>query len=830
MALAAAEPTTRVVLHDGWVLDLGAAHDRLPPGCPRTVPATVPGCVHLDLIAAGVINDPYVDRNELDVQWVGESAWTYRLSFAAEANGRRADLVFEGIDGFATITLNGATLGRTENQHRLYRFDVSGLLDRSGNELVVAFDAPATHAATMRDRTGDLPNPFGTPYNFVRKMACNFGWDWGPQLTTSGLWRPIALECWDTVRIRAIRPTPRLSADAPEEHEAGRLDVVVDLDVDPRAEVATTLRAVVTSPTGDVIARGEVASVAGTRLEVSVDIPDVSRWWPAGYGDQPLYRLDVEVTGDRVCHDRAATMVGFRTVRLDTSERPDGRTFAIHVNGERIWVRGVNWIPADCFPSRNTGELVAGLLGDAAAANANLVRVWGGGVYESDDFYDECDRRGLLVWQDFPFACAAYPEQLLDAEVAAEAADNVTRLMSHASLALWCGNNECLQGWSEWGWRDVVGERPWGAGFYRGLLPEIVGDLDPGRPYLDGSPTALDPATEPNDPHHGTVHLWDVWNAFDYEHYRSHQPRFVAEFGFQAPPTASTITAAVTARPLVADAAEVQHHQKAVDGNVKLRRALAHHFGDVDDFDDWLFLTQVNQARAVEVGVGHFRSLHERCSGVVWWQLDDCWPAISWSVVDRAGRRKPSWYALRRSFADRLLVFDPNGPGGGLDLVLVNDAAEAWEAATIVQLVSASGDISDGVELNATVEPRSSRRLATPSGYGDGDGLVVATATGSLRSVHGRPGADRQLVRPQWDADVSVDDAAVVVAVTARTFIRDLCLFADRVDPAATVDEQLVTLLPGETHTFTVSPPGGARSRRLDGPAAARRISVAGGR
>jgi beta-mannosidase len=388
--------------------------------------------------------------------------------------------------------------------------------------------------------------------------------------------------------------------------------------------------------------------------------------------------------------------------------------------------------------------------------------------------------------------------------------------MSHPSLAVWCGNNECLEGWAEWGWPDLVGDRPWGDGFYRDLLPAIVGELDPERPYVDGSPTALDPAVPPNGEDRGTVHLWDVWNRFDYEHYRSHRPRFVAEFGFQAPPAAATISAAVSTRPLDADAAELQHHQKAIDGDGKLHRALVHHFGDGHDFDDWLFLTQLNQARAIDVGVGHFRALHERCSGVVWWQLDDCWPSISWAVVDRAGRRKPSWYALRRSFADRLLVIAPNDRSGGLDLMVVNDAAEAWSTSPLVQVVSTSGDVLDAVELDVTVAPRSKAALNLPPGYGS-NGLVVATA-GPRRAVHGPPGVDRHLIRPDWDLDVVVHDSSVDVTVTATTLVRDLCLFADRVDPQAAVDQQLVTLLAGEAVTLRVStaaPDRAAWSERL---------------
>jgi beta-mannosidase len=683
---------------------------------------------------------------------------------------------------------------------------VSGLLDPSGNELVIVFDAPAPHAAAVRDRIGDLPNPYGTPFNFVRKMACNFGWDWGPQLTTSGLWRPVRLERWDAARITAVRPTPRLPAETPAAGESGRLDVVVDVDVDSRHDTAPTVRATITSPDGDIVGRSELIARASGSVALIVDVPDVARWWPAGYGEQPLYKLDVEIVDEDTRYDRASRTVGFRAVRLDTSELPDGSEFALRVNGERIWVRGVNWIPADCFPARNTGELVAGLLGEAAAANANLVRVWGGGVYESDRFYDECDRRGLLVWQDFLFACAADPEALLSDEIAAEAADNITRLMPHPSLVLWCGNNECLEGWSDWGWPEIVGERPWGDGFYRHLLPDIVAALDPDRPYVDGSPTSLDAAIPPNSADRGTVHLWDVWNRFDYEHYRTHRPRFVAEFGFQAPPTAATIAAAVTSRPLRVDGVDVQHHQKAEDGDGKLRRALVSHFGHVADFDDWLYLTQVNQARAIDIGIGHFRAMHERCSGVVWWQLDDCWPSISWSVIDRAGRRKPSWYALRRAFADRLVVLQPSDDAE-LALALVNDSADVWEATAVVHHLAADGVVLDEVTLDAAVGPRSTARLALPPGYAGGNGLTAATA-GGRRAVHGSAGVDRLLIRPHWDVAVAATTSSISVSITAHTFVRDLCVFADRIDPGAVVDEQLVSLLPGEAHTFIVSTSG----------------------
>jgi beta-mannosidase len=276
-----------------------------------------------------LIDDPYLDRNELGLQWIGESAWTYLLGFDAAGAGGCADLVFEGVDGFATISLNGRTLGRVENQHRTYRFGVTDLLKPSGNVLVLDFDPPATHAAAVRDRVGDLPNPYGTPFNFVRKMACNFGWDWGPQLTTSGLWRPVYLERWDGARITSVRPNAAMESDAPVAGEAGRVDVTVDLDVDTTVTTQATVRVHVSAQDGEIAGRGEAVVEAGTSsIAVAVDVPAVARWWPRGYGGQPLYRLDVDVEVAGVVTDRATATIGFRSVRLDTSERSDGQNFA----------------------------------------------------------------------------------------------------------------------------------------------------------------------------------------------------------------------------------------------------------------------------------------------------------------------------------------------------------------------------------------------------------------------------------------------------------------------------------------------------------------------
>ncbi len=464
----------RSALNDGWEVRLVSASEGAPYQT-LEVPATVPGCVHLDLLAAGLIADPYLDDNEEGQHWIADSVWEYRLEFDfLPVGGDRVDLVFEGLDTVAVVSLNGHRVGATANMHRTHRFDVSSTVEAGVNELTVRFDSPLGHATAEQARLGDLPRALDPPYNFIRKMACNFGWDWGPRLTTSGIWRPVWIETWSGARIAAVRPTATVTPD-------GGGAVAVDADIERHGGDGEMTLSV--SLDGLTVA-GSPASA-----QVEVEVPSVDLWWPVGRGTQRLYSLVVETLVDGVATDRVERMIGFRTVELDTSVEPDGTRFAIMVNGERVWVRGFNWIPDDCFPARVGRDRYERRIADAVEANANLLRVWGGGIYESDDFYEICDRRGLLVWQDFLFACAAYPGELA-MEVEAEARDAIDRLMAHPSLVIWNGNNENLWGWWDWGWQPEVGEREWGPLFYRHILPGLVTTLDPARPYIDGSPTS----------------------------------------------------------------------------------------------------------------------------------------------------------------------------------------------------------------------------------------------------------------------------------------------------------------------------------------------------
>ncbi|MBP0461603.1 glycoside hydrolase family 2 protein [Streptomyces bomunensis] len=803
----------------GWTLAL--PRDGVPgrDTVPESVDATVPGCVHTDLLAAGIIPDPYVGDNEARLDWIGRGDWTYTTTFAAppaaRSAGHRTDLVFQGLDTVATVTLNGTELGRTANQHRSYRFPVDIHLRPGTNTLTVRFTSPYSYAEELRERLGPLPGAYDEPYPFIRKMACNFGWDWGPTLVTCGIWRPVALETWSGARIASASLAPDVADDG-----VPLLRTAVQLERAPGCAGPLEVGVEVAG------ARATVLVPRG-RTDGSIDlpVPDAELWWPRGYGEQPLYDVCVTVrcpldgtgtgtgtgsgpgTGEEEEEDAEPAhtwrgRTGFRSVALD----PDA--FRLSVNEKPLFARGVNWIPDDCFPARLTRQRVSDRLDQAVAAGVNLVRVWGGGLYESDDFYALADEKGLLVWQDFPFACAAYPEeQPLRGEVAAEARENVVRLAPHPSLVLWCGNNENIEGHADWGWRDELPPgRTWGAGYYYDLLPSIVAALDPTRPYWPGTPYSGDPDLPPQDPDHGTVHLWDVWNRVDYRAYADRVPRFVAEFGFQGPATYATLRAALGDAGLHPDSPLLARHQKAEDGAGKLLRGLGDHLPQppAGDFDAWHWLTQLNQARAVEFGIRHFRSHAPACMGTIVWQLNDCWPVVSWAAVDGAGRRKPLWYALRAAYADRVLVVRDGA------VHAVNDSPNTWTGTLKLATRSFDGAVLAKEEHRVRVAPRSVAHVDLPAALAEPDDrnntLLTARIDGTRTLHFYAEDTEAALPAARYTADVTrTGPGGYEVRVSAETLVKDLALFPDRLDPAAEVDDMLVTLLPGESAVFHVT-------------------------
>lgn len=774
----------------------------------ETIDAVVPGEVHTDLLRAGLIPDPFDGNNEQKLAWIGLTDWQYRSVFTF-ANGQHArhDLLADGLDTAATIRLNGQVVASTANQHRSYRFDVREFLVQGENELVIDFRAPVTFAREQSELIGPRPQVNHHPYNAVRKMACNFGWDWGIDIAGAGIWKGIRIESWSGVRIASVRPLATLDSDG-----TGVLETHVELEWDGgTAAVGTAELSVSVAGQRSVVSVGSADGVATSVLRV----PDVAPWWPRGHGEQALHEVHVELSDAGT--GSWASRVGFRTIEVRTDPDAVGTSFKFRVNGADVYIRGSNWIPDDALVTRITRESLEASIRDAAESGMNLLRVWGGGMYESEDFYDVCDELGILVWQDFLFACAAYSEEEpLRSEVIAEAREAVTRLSAHASLALWNGCNENIWGWVEWNWQVPLAGRTWGEGYYREILPEIVGELDPRTRYSAGSPFSYGDHMHPNDPRHGTTHIWDVWNEKDYSHYASYKPRFASEFGFQGPPAWSTLTSVVHDEPLAPYGEQMLVHQKAHQGNLKLERGLGEHLPQQDSIEDWHWATQLNQARAVAFGIEHFRSLFPLNQGTVTWQLNDSWPVVSWAAVDSHGIRKPLWHALKHVYAQRLATIQPREDG--LSVVLHNDMDEPLTAELALQRLATGvgGAVLAEELLSVCVPARDAVTYVLPAQItqpGDATaefihvrainaGLGLAPAFGYFAEDTALALADPAAA---LSASAQLVEGGVAVTVRAHALVKDIALFPDRLDAAARVDTSLITLVAGGEHTFQVT-------------------------
>jgi beta-mannosidase len=814
------------ILHDNWTVHAVSNPGEVPANIGHNeVPARVPGCVHTDLMRAGLIEDPYFGLNEPKLTWIGRTDWQYRTTFDADPklfDQERIDLVCDGLDTVAKIELNGTQVAETINMHRGYRFDVRKALKKGRNELTITFTSPVNYAAAMREKLGHWPSTFYSGwFGYIRKMACNFGWDWGPVVPTSGIWRGVRLEGWSEYRIR------RLWLDEQKISEAvAGLHIHLDIErTTQKADPEILLRTIEPDSSRDLADVAHINTDDGGFV-AAVNWGRPKLWWPTGHGQQPLYRIQAGLhdAASKEFRDMREIRVGLRTVELDSSPDDIGRKFVIKVNGKPIFCKGFNWIPDDCFLDRACEPVrVRKRIRQALDANANMLRVWGGGIYETDEFYDICDEMGMLVWQDFLFACATYPEiEPIKSEVEAEARYNVARLSHHPSLVLWNGCNENIWGYHIWGdredpkrrlWKDVLQGKPWGAGYYLELLPKVIKELDPSRPYWAASPwsgdTDVDNGLHPNLSTHGNKHIWEVWHGpGDYNNYRWFSPRFCSEFGYQGPANYATMAKFFAPEELKRGSKTMDLHQKSLGGNDRNDRLLGKDFEiPADNFDDWHYLLQINQARALETGVEWFRSRQPVCMGTLYWQLNDCYPVTSWAAIDSEGRLKPLWYATRRFYAPRLLTIQPEADAHVL--YANNDSDEPWKGTVIVRRIDFTGKELATHEVKLDAAPRSNFRAAVlPVSIAmprDKSREMIVAQAGDVRTTF-YFASDKDLVYPPPapQADLKRDGELWKLKLTSPALLRNVMVNIDRVDPDASIDDNFVTLLPGESCTLTI--------------------------
>ncbi|MBL8063709.1 MAG: glycoside hydrolase family 2 protein [Anaerolineales bacterium] len=664
--------------------------------------ANVPGGVHTDLLALGKIPDPFVGDNERRVAWVAESAWEYRRTFDVQPEvlqRKHIWLVCDGLDTLASITVNGKLLGTTANMFRQYRWDVKPLLKADGNEIQIRFESVVKYAAqkqSARALAGVSQAISGGPY--VRKAPCHFGWDWGPQLPPIGIWKDIRLEAFDTARISEVHLR--------QFHVDGNVSVETRVEVENWSE-GLFVQLQITSPDGEVhSAKAELKSREGNPLSMKIEAPQL--WWPNGLGDQSLYHVQVKLLESDSAIDEKEYQLGLRTIELRQEPDEWGRSFTFVINGQPFFAKGSDWIPADSFPTRLTETSLEGLIRSAAETHQNMLRVWGGGFYEDERFYDLCDRYGILVWQDFIFSCSIYP--LDDPEflenVRVEVIENVRRLRHRASLALWCGNNEMEQGWAEWTWDrpELQDLKAAYDHFFHHTLAEWSVAEDPDHFYWPSSPSSDTPFENPNGQIQGDAHYWDVWHGRKpFTAYRNQYPRFMSEFGFQALPPLETIRTYAPESEWNMTSYIMEQHQKNASGNSLMVGQMLDTFRLPKDFESLVYLSLVLQAEGIRYGVEHWRRHTDRVAGTLYWQLNDCWPVASWSSLDYFGRWKALHYAARRFYAPLMLSIEDEPTRHSV--YISSDLREPWEGLVRWALVTLDGKVVASGEKAVQVKP-----------------------------------------------------------------------------------------------------------------------------
>lgn len=673
--------------------------------------ASVPGVIHTDLLDLGKIPDPYYGKNELALQWIGQTDWVYKKSFRFNTANFPNDkhlLVCEGLDTIAEVSLNSKPLGKTENTYRRYEFDITNLLKNGNNDLDIKFISPEACAKQEKER-----HPYYIPrsevfINYIRKTPCQGGWDWGPRFMTSGIWKDIYIASYDRARIEYVTTE--------QKHKKDAVQLVVNLFVDSTQKQNISINVSISGVEKSLKKRVKQGK---QKISFSMNVPSPDLWYPVGYGKQCLHDLNVEICegGEKIdCHH---SKIGFRKLELVTKKDKWGKSFFFKINDVAVFAKGANWIPADCFLPRVTRERYEKLLGGALSANMNMIRVWGGGIYESEDFYNFCDEKGLLVWQDFTFSCSFYPatDEFL-ANVRAEAEHQVRRLSNHPSLVLWCGNNECEQGFK---WFEDQGEEAMKKLFvdYRKLYIDtiypVVKEEKPDVPYWTSSPCGgIGVYGKHSDPTCGDIHDWSVWHGGKtFKDYLDVRPRFVSEYGFQSFPSLETLSTCMTTEDFNVTSPVMEHHQKNIGGNCRIVEHLCKEYRMGHDFESFIYLSQLQQARGIRFGTEHWRRLKPLTMGTLYWQLNDIWQVVSWASIEYDGRWKMLNYMAKHFYAPVLIsAYDKDDQ---LFVWITSDKNKPLKGDATIKLRDFSGMVVASKKVRYSLKPLESKQIAKVS-------------------------------------------------------------------------------------------------------------------
>ena len=818
-AVSADAAVSRRTLNDNWRFRQGRSE--------IWYPATVPGTVHTDLMDNEIIDDPFFRLNERAVQWVDKEDWMYESVFIATADEVAAEnqqIVFNGLDTYADVYLNHQLILNANNMHRTWKCDVKGILTEGDNLLEVYFHSPVKIDLPKYDmydytfNTGPDQSQNGgllhkTISIFARKAGYHYGWDWGPRLVTSGIWRDIDLLTWDGIKIDNVQYIQR-DVNARRAELSTIVRVLSDSDVD-NATVT------VTADGCEVASKSTKLTKGVNTVELDYTIKNPRLWWTNGLGESYLY--DFTATVKAGTEDSSSDAIGLRSLKLIEKDDEWGRSLTFELNGKPVFMKGVDMIPLDNFLSRVTREKYDSHVLDAKAVNMNMIRVWGGGVYEDDYFYELCDRNGLLVWQDFMFACSTYPADsvFLD-NIRREAIDNVERLRNHCCIALWCGNNECQDVYYGWGNRynyykekgvEELTTRQFKDMYFR-TLPEVVAEYGGGIKYRPSSPYAFEDT--PSDGIHGDAHYWGVWHGRDsIGHYNVEKARFFSEYGFQSFPEFESVKIyAPQERDWDINSEVMMAHQRAGSyANNLIKEYMDQEFRTPADFPSFLYVGSLLQGDAIKTAVEAHRRDMPHCMGTLVWQHNDCWPVASWAGRDYYGRWKAQQYYSKAAYDD--ILISPVVINDTLSVTVVTDRRDKAKGRVNITAMTLDGKPVFNRSFNYTASPLTSstvfsERVGDVIGQHDRGDIIVYTefVTGDRTySNVGFPTKQKYMnyTSPTYSIDIAEADGGYDVTIGSDRFARGVFLSLEGIDNF--FSDNYFNILPGDKHYIHVTTP-----------------------
>lgn len=675
-------------INDNWVFR--KASDK------KWLEAQVPGCVHTDLYDNNLIPDPFYGTNEKDLQWISDENWEYKkiIDIDNEFLSKEVQLLkFYGLDTYARVFINGSLFIASNNMFHPWEVNVKGVFKLGRNEILVFFDSPIKKVLPkMNKMTYELPadnDQIKKTSPHTRKAPYHYGWDWGPSFATCGIWQNVKIIAYDSFTFNNVYV---------DQKEIQPDIAKIKISVTITSEVESDVELLIVEPKSKINISKSVKLRKGKNSFYRViEIISPRLWWPNGHGAQNMYIFEISAKNNN-CVDIKKIKTGLRDFKVQLGEDSDGNSFAFMVNGKPIFSKGANWIPGDSFTTRMTKDNYKTLLENAVNANMNTVRVWGGGIYESEDFYDLCDELGLIVWQDFMFACSLYPgnDDFLES-VKKEAEYQIIRLRNHPSIALWCGNNEIAVAWHNWGWKEKYPEIVFTKDYknlFHELLPKLCNSLDKSRLYWPSSPgyDLLLPKTG-QELNRGDVHYWGVWHGGDeLSSFSENVGRFMSEFGMQSFPSPVTVDYFCPSNEQEINSDIVKSHQKASLGNANIMKYILMYYNQPKDFSSFIMLSQIMAGEAIKVAVESHRMAMPYCMGSLYWQLNDCWPGASWSSMDYFGNWKALHYYAKKFFSPLLICADIQPDI--LNVYVVNDGESIKDSKILIELYDFKGTLT----------------------------------------------------------------------------------------------------------------------------------------